>query len=161
MRQVCALFEYSDGRFEFESRAALPMAEMTGHMMMPTEVTLGALRVLPHWQALEDKLPEATSTLTSVIEGKPHLRLNSVEWNVWEFTNGSMSLQEIASQMRLSIEVIRQVAFRLIVVGLAEESPAMLGGAGLLGRGGMTEHEAEDLSPTFLQSLVTFLKGQA
>ncbi len=159
MRQVCALFEYSDGLFEFESRAALPMAEMTGHMMMPTEVTLGALRVLPHWQALEDKLPEATSTLTSVIEGKPHLRLNSVEWNVWEFTNGSMSIQEIASQMRLSIEEVRQVAFRLIVVGLAEESPAMLGG-GLLGRGGMAEKEADDLSPTFLQSLVTFLKGQ-
>lgn len=161
MRQVCTLFEYTEGSFEFESKAVLPMAEMTGHMMLPTEVTLGSLRVLRDWSALEDKLPEATSTLTSVIEGKPHLRLNRLEWQVWEFTNGTMSLQEIAEQLRLSLDVIRQVAFRLIVVGLAEESLVMMGGTAL-GRGaGNEESEAEELSPSFLQSLVTFLKGQA
>lgn len=163
MRQVCALFAYSDGSFEFDGKASLPMAEMTGHMMLPTEVTLGALRVLRNWSSLEDKLPDITSTLTGIIEGKPHLRLNRLEWQVWEFTNGTMSIRDIAEQLRLPVETIRQVAFRLIVVGLAEESPTVLGGpAGrVLSELANEGSSADELTPSFLQSLVTFLKGQA
>ncbi len=163
MRQVCALFEYSTGRFEFESKAEMPMREMTGQMMMPTEVTLGALRVLKNWAALEEKMPEINSSLESVIDGQPHLRLNRPEWQAWEFTNGTMSIRNIAEQLRMPIEEVRQVAFRLIVVGLAEEVPAMAGAMASapgenLAIGGT---EADDLSPTFLQSLVEFLKGNA
>lgn len=163
MRQVCALFEYSEGQFEFESQVQMPMQEMTGHMMLPTEVTLGALRVLKNWRALEDKLPEANSTLASAIEGKPHLRLNRLEWQIWEFTNGTISLASIAEQLRMDIAEIRRVAFRLILVGIAEEVPmveaasrALTGDVALQG-----ETEADDLSATFLESLVDFLKGNA
>ena len=162
MRQVCALFEQSRGRFEFESKAEMPMKEMTGQMMFPTEVTLGALRVLKNWDALADKLPDVDSSLESLTEGQPHLRLNRTEWQAWEFTNGTMSIQDIADQLRMPVEEAQRVAFRLIVVGLAEEVPAMAGGL-LPPRPGeevaIGGTEADELSPTFLSSLVDFLKG--
>lgn len=162
MRQVCALFEYSEGQFEFESQVKMPMQEMTGHMMLPTEVTLGALRVLKNWEALEDKLPELNSTLESAIEGKPHLRLNRLEWQIWEFTNGTISLANIAEQLRLDSEEIRRVAFRLILVGIAEEVPMIAAATrALAGDDALGGTEADDLSATFLESLVDFLKGNA
>lgn len=164
MRQVCALFEQSSGRFEFESKAEMPMKEMTGQMMFPTEVTLGALRVLKNWDALAEKLPDPSSSLESLAEGQPHLRLNRTEWQTWEFTNGTMSIKDIADQLRMPIATAQQVAFRLIVVGLAEEVPAMAGSM-LPPRPGeafaVGGTDADDLSPTFLSSLVEFLKGNA
>ncbi len=161
MRQVCALFELREGRFEFESKADMPMQEMTGQMMQPTEVTLGALRVLKDWRALAEKLPEAEASLESVLEGQPQLRLNRAEWQIWEFANGTISLRNIAEQLRMPLEEVRQVAFRLIVVGLAEEIPALAGAGQLGGELSRAGSEADDLSPTFLQSLVEFLKGNA
>lgn len=162
MRQVCALFECSQGQFEFESQVAMPMTEMTGHMMLPTEVTLGALRVLKNWQALEEKLPELNSTLMSAIEGKPHLRLNRLEWQIWEFTGGTISLASIAEQLHMDREEIRRIAFRLILVGIAEEVPMVEAAARSLVAGETAATaEAEDLSATFLESLVDFLKGNA
>jgi hypothetical protein len=160
MGQVCALFEYSSGRFEFESKAEMPMQEMTGQMMLPTEVTLGALRVLKNWAALEEKMPEAGSSLESIIEGQPHLRLNRTEWQTWEFTNGTMSIKDIAEQLRMPVEAVRQIAFRLIVVGLAEEVPAIAGAMSSLAGSGAAG-DAEGLSSTFLQGLVEFLKRNA
>ena len=161
MRQVCALFEYSQGQFEFESGVKMPMQEMTGHMMLPTEVTLGALRVLKNWDALEDKLPESNSTLESAIEGKPHLRLNKLEWQIWEFTNGTVSLSSIAEQLRKSPDEIRRIAFRLILVGIAEEIPMVAAATRTLMGEENVATEADDLSETFLESLVDFLKGNA
>jgi hypothetical protein len=163
MRQVCRLFAFPTGSFEFDSTIPLPMSEMTGQMMPPTEVTLAALRVLKNWDALLEKLPEPTSTLVSPNDGqKPHLKLNQVEWQVWEFTGGNMSLKNIAEQVRLSIEEVQRIAFRLIVVGMVEEVPMMAGmamepaDANLSG----TEGDANEVSIDFLQNLLTFLKGK-
>ncbi|NJR68653.1 MAG: DUF4388 domain-containing protein [Synechococcales cyanobacterium CRU_2_2] len=162
MRQICALFEHSSGRFEFESKAEMPLQEMTGQMMLPTEVTLGALRVLKNWTALDEKMPEISSSLESLIEGQPHLRLNRTEWQTWEFTNGTMSIKNIAEQLRLPTEEIRQIAFRLIVVGLAEEVPAMAGA--LSSRGDGATSGTPDVNPPtqeFLKALVQYLKDNA
>ncbi len=163
MRQVCRLFEFPAGSFEFDGKIALPMSEMTGQMMPPTEVTLAALRVLKNWDALIEKLPEPLSTLQSPNDGqKPHLKLNQVEWQVWEFTGGNMSLKNIAEQLRLTIEEVQRIAFRLIVVGMVEEVPMMAGmatepaDANLSG----TEGDANEVSIDFLQNLLTFLKGK-
>ncbi len=161
MRQVCALFEYSQGQFEFESGVKMPMQEMTGHMMLPTEVTLGALRVLKNWDALEEKLPETNSTLESAIEGKPHLKLNELEWQMWEFTNGTVSLASMAEQLRMDIEEARRVAFRLILVGIAEEVPMVAAASRSLMSETPADNDADDLSESFLESLVDFLKGNA
>ncbi|NJN31146.1 MAG: hypothetical protein HC824_12470 [Synechococcales cyanobacterium RM1_1_8] len=118
--------------------------------------------MLKNWQALEEKLPELNSTLMSAIEGKPHLRLNRLEWQIWEFTGGTISLASIAEQLHMDREEIRRIAFRLILVGIAEEVPMVEAAARSLVAGETAATaEAEDLSATFLESLVDFLKGNA
>ncbi|GAB1543030.1 DUF4388 domain-containing protein [Scytonema sp. NUACC21] len=124
MRQVCELFQIKDGLFTFRpthSTETLPFGEMTGLSVPATETTLMGLRVLKDWSALADKLPDPTSALSSLIAKQPDMRLDSQEWQVWEFVNGHMSLQKIASHLRIPVEVVQQIAFRLIVVGLAQE----------------------------------------
>jgi len=126
MRRVCALFTLLDGWFHFDSKVILPMDEMTGLSAPATEVTLAGLRVLKDWSALESKLPDPLSTIVSVVEGKPHLHLNSTEWQIWEYTNGNETLLSIAKQLQKPIRQIQQIVFRLSVVGLIEDVPMVL-----------------------------------
>ena len=166
MRQVCALFRLNDGKFLFNHKVARPVTEMTGLSMPATEVTLAGLRALRDWDALRDKLPEPTSSLISLIRGKPHLHINQMEWRVWEFTNGTISLNDVATQLQLPIEKVQQIAFRLMVVGLAEEVPMVAASmpesatfdsdSALMGEGSGNG----EVSQSFLQNLVGFLKGK-
>lgn len=168
MRQVCTLFTLKDGWFQFDSKAPLPVAEMTGLNAHATEATLAGLRALKDWSALADKLPEATSALTSIIEGKPLTRINQAEWQVWEFTSGTVSLNAIAKQLQLPVEKVQQIAFRLIVAGLVEEVPLLVETAAPTSI--MVDPETTELSApstgttsvsqSFLQSLVGFLRGK-
>lgn len=165
MRQICALFELKDGWFQFDGKVPLPAAEMTGLSAPATEVTLAGLRALKDWTALGDKLPDPTSALISAIDGKPQLRLNQIEWQTWEFTNGTVSLNAIANQIRLPIEKIQQVAFRLIVSALAEEIPLIAESVSPTletepAELSVTPAEASAVSQSFLQNLVGFLKGK-
>jgi hypothetical protein len=163
MQQVCALFTLKDGWFQFDVKAPLPMSEMTGLNAPATEVTLAGLRALKDWSALADKLPEPTSALASVTAGKPQQRLNQSEWQMWEFVNGSISLHAIAQQLQLPIAKVQQLAFRLIVSGVAAEMP-------LIASQSITEPESIEslatqtepaqVSHSFLQNLVGFLKGK-
>ncbi|WP_353932019.1 DUF4388 domain-containing protein [Okeanomitos corallinicola TIOX110] len=121
LRPVCALFQIKDALFKFEPIPTLPIAEMTGLSMSATEVILIGLRALREWSALEEKLPDPTSGLTGLMVRQPKLHLNAQEWQVWEFVNGQVSLQHIANQLTIPIATVQQIAFRLIVVGLAEE----------------------------------------
>lgn len=123
LQRVCGLFKASNGQFAFDSKAILPKAEMTGLSLSATEATLLGLRVLRDWTALAEKLPDPTFGLTKAIAGKPHLKLDSREWQVWEFADGSISLQAIAKQLQLPVETLQQIAFRMSVVGLLEEVP--------------------------------------
>lgn len=122
-RQVCALFSLRDAQFKFEAKAALPQEEMTGLSLPATEATLMGLRVLRDWRALEDKLPDPSFSIKSVISGQPYYRLDNHEWQVWEFANGTIPLGAIAEQLRLPLAKVQQIAFRLMVVGLVEEIP--------------------------------------
>jgi len=121
LRPVCALFQIKDGQFRFEPISTLPLREMTGLSMSATEVILIALRALRDWSALAEKLPDPTSGLSGLSTKQPRLQLNAQEWQVWEFANGEVSLEKIANQLNLTVETVLQIAFRLIVVGLAEE----------------------------------------
>ena len=179
MRQVCALFALPDGWFQFDPKAPLPVAEMTGLIATATDVTLAGLRALKDWQALDEKLPDPSSALVSVVEGKPNLRLNPNEWQVWEYTKGTMALKEVAQQLNLPIARTQQIAFRLIVTGLAEEMPMMAAPPpSALDLDDVHAHErdhqgtsdsntssksgagAAPISQSFLQNLVGFLKGK-
>lgn len=123
--QVSPLFQIRDGQFEFDFQAQLPNSEMTGLSIPATEATLTSLRMLRDWSALEKKLPEATSGLVKKIAGKPQLRLEYSESQVFEHANGKLSLRDIARTIDLPLEKIIQIAFRLITTNLLEESFAV------------------------------------
>ncbi|WP_008311186.1 DUF4388 domain-containing protein [Leptolyngbya sp. PCC 6406] len=125
MRQVCALFAQADGWFHFDGQQTVPMAEMTGLNAPATDVTLAGLRALRDWQALEDKLPDPASALLALTPTKPNLKLNALEWQIWEYTQGDISLSAIAAQLNCTVRQLQQAAFRLIVVGLVEEMPLL------------------------------------
>jgi hypothetical protein len=171
IRQVCALFKIENGRFSFESQVKAPNTEMTGLSLPGTEVTLMGLRALRDWTALTDKLPDPSSTLISLGAGKPDLRLDAQEWQIWEFVNGNLSLKKVAEQLSLSIDKVQQIAFRLMVVNLAEELPMLDQVASsapeLIAEpiersqvaGPVTERS--QVSQSFLQNLVGFLRTKA
>lgn len=176
--QVSALFELKDGKFEFDATATLPVAEMTGLNMAATEVTLMGLRKLRDWKALAEKLPDPTSALSSANKGRPALLLDSREWQVWEFANGTVALRAIATQLGLPVEQVQQIAFRLIVTDLAEEVPIIAAAppaaapppAAVAASTRVTASTPQpmadsssktNVSHSFLQNLVGFLRGKA
>lgn len=165
LQQVCALFKLKDGQFRFDTNAPLPTPEMTGLSVPATEATLMGLRVLRSWDALADKLPDPNSGLASVVVGQLHYRLDTLEWQVWEYTKGSVSLKAISRQLRIPVEKVQQVAFRLITIGLAEEVPLLVGtlstqtvepSPSQL----IDEDERQGINPSFLQNLVGFLRSK-
>jgi hypothetical protein len=178
MRRVCALFTLLDGWFHFDSKVILPMDEMTGLSAPATEVTLAGLRVLKDWSALESKLPDPLSTIVSVFDGKPHLHLNSTEWQIWEYANGNEMLLTIAKQLQLPIRQVQQIVFRLSVVGLIEDVPMVLcpaptdsekvdadEGSDAIAAAAESSHKPQDsasapnqMSHSFLNNLMGFLK---
>lgn len=120
---ACALFKLKEGVFVFDTLAATPSKEMTGFSLKATEATLLGLRVLRDWAPLSAKLPLASLVLRKAVCGYPHLKLDSQEWQVWELIDGVLSLEAIAVQLDLPIETVQQIACRLQMVGLVEESP--------------------------------------
>jgi len=169
MRQVCALFELDNAWFQFDGMAPIPVTEMTGLSAPATEVTIAGLRALKNWNALQHKLPEPTSAIVSSIAGKPSMKLNQAEWQIWEFANGSMALTAIAQQLGTPIEKIQQIVFRLIVIGIVEELPLMEAPVSppdsmflAPDPSPLTQNlpETPKVSQSFLQNLVGFLKAK-
>lgn len=173
IHQICQLFEVPDGYFVFDRKAPLPNVEMTGLSVMATEVILPGLRILKNWGVLRDKLPHPQSALVSLLRGQPNMRINHVEWSVWRLIDDKTSLHQIALHLSLSIEEVQRIAFRLIVVGLAEEVPMMLTEPTLKDVPVMlTEStvdvskaifpidipDGETLSPSFFRNLIGFLQ---
>jgi hypothetical protein len=138
---------------------------MTGLSVLATEAVLVGLRVLRNWDALADKLPDPNGGLVSILAGQPQYRLDTLEWQVWEYTKGTMSLSAIARQLRLPVEQVQQVAFRLITIGLAEEVPLLVGTlptqeVEALPAQLLEDEDKHNVSPSFVQSLVGFLRSK-
>ena len=164
VEQVSCLFELKDGQFEFDS-TTLPTAEMTGMSLSAIEATLISLRTLQDWTVLAEKLPDASQALSSVSAGKPQLRLDSLEWQVWEFANGSISLRKIAEQLGLPVEKVQHIAFQLIVANLVEEVPLIAAPTNAMGASTCEADLPDSSSQThvsqlFLQNLVGFLQNK-
>ncbi|MBE9199105.1 MULTISPECIES: DUF4388 domain-containing protein [unclassified Nodularia (in: cyanobacteria)] len=168
IRQISSLFQVEDGLFTFKPTTNLPIAEMTGLSMTATEVILLGLRSLRSWKAFADKLPDSTSGLSSLIAKQPQIPLNPQEWQLWEFVNGQISLHHIATHLRISVETVQQIAFRLIVVGLAEEHFMVATSTSNLANSTppitlaavQQPPEKPNLSQSFFKSLVSFLRGK-
>ncbi|HEY9611285.1 DUF4388 domain-containing protein [Allocoleopsis sp.] len=162
---VCALLQFKEAEFKFEPNVPIPTREMTGFSVLATEAVLAGLRVLQNWDALVDQLPDPNGGLVSIIAGQPTYRLDTLEWQVWEYTKGTMSLGAIARQLRLPVEKVQQVAFRLITIGLAEEVPLLVGTLPTqevepLPAQVLEDEEKQNVSPSFVQSLVGFLRSK-
>ncbi|HYW18682.1 MAG TPA: DUF4388 domain-containing protein [Nodularia sp. (in: cyanobacteria)] len=168
IRQVSTLFQAEDGLFTFKPTTNLPIAEMTGLSMTATEVILLSLRSLRSWKAFADKLPDPTSGLSSLIPKQPQIPLNPEEWQLWEFVNGQISLHNIATHLRISVETVQEIAFRLIVVGLAEEHFMVASSTSNLTNSThavalaavQQPPEKPNLSQSFFKSLVSFLRSK-
>lgn len=171
LQQVCALFRLRDARFKFDAKATLPTTEMTGLSLSTTEATLTGLRVLRDWRSLAEKLPDTTSSLSRVVIGKRHLRLDSLEGRVWQLANGSVPLNAIATQLKKPAETIQQTAFRLISVGLVAEVPMLPPSRARsvpeetlesvsVGTNPNNENNGQPISNSFVQNLLGFLRSK-
>ena len=165
LNQVCALLQLREAVFTFEPNVQIPTREMTGLRVPATEAVLVGLRVLRNWDALTDKLPDPNGGLVSIIVGQPHYRLDAQEWQVWEYTKGTMSLGAIARQLRLPVEKVQQIAFRLITVSLAEEVPLLVGTLPTqevdpLPAQVIEDDDKQNVSQSFMQNLVGFLRNK-
>jgi hypothetical protein len=164
MRQVCNIFRFPEGWFNFETTPEMPLTEMTGLSAVPTNVTLEGLRALKDWGALSSKLPDPSSAITSLTTGKPQLKINPLEWQVWEFSNGTAPLTTIAEQLQLPLEKVQQIAFRLILVGLIEEVPLVVSRPNAapeieISTPELTASTDKFVSQSFLNNLVGFLSS--
>lgn len=160
---VCALFQHQKGQFEFDQSAPLATREMTGLMVPASSITLMGLRLLKNWDALVEQLPDPTGGLSSIVSGHPHHRLDPLEWQVWEYTEGTVSLKAIAKQLRLPVETVQQIAFRLISVGLAEAHPLFVpspNAVELFPAQLIQQAKRQNVSQSFLHTLVGFLRSK-
>lgn len=165
LQQVCALFQLQNAQFQFDQKIATPTREMTGLSVPAMEATLVGLRVLQNWDTLTDKIPDPTVGLVSLIAGKPQYRLTNPEWQVWGYANQQISLDAIAQQLKLPVEKVQQIAFRLIMIGLAEEVPLITDSTPpseleLLPEKLLDELHQPVASPSFMQNLVDFLRNK-
>jgi hypothetical protein len=162
MRSVCDLFTLEDAGFEFDNNLALPYPEMTGLSSPATDVTLAGLRALRDWRALEPKLPDPSSGLVGVVQDQPKVSFNQTESKVWEYSTGTVSLKEIATQLELPLDKVQQVVFRLMVIGLAEEVPMVdLMGEPILEEEATEENSSTQLSQSFMENLMGFLESHS
>lgn len=122
MGQISALFELENGKFDFDFKASIPVAEMTGLSMLTAEATIKGLRGLRNWSILKTKLPDPTSGISKKTRLLSNVQLDSQESKVIKYANGQTSLNEIATALVIPLEKVRQIAFRLIVSNLVEEA---------------------------------------
>lgn len=172
LQQIQEFFEIQEGIFKLDTKAALPLKEMTGLSLKATEVAFMALRELKNWKVLADVVPDTSTGIRSIIQDEPRMHLNIFEWQVWKFANGSVSLSAIASQLHQPIALVQQAAFRLIIAGLVEEVPVvksmpqpnndlrnrnLVDSLGDSGAKKSKKLETPKVSTSFLQNLVGFL----
>ncbi|MGF1541340.1 MAG: DUF4388 domain-containing protein [Pleurocapsa sp.] len=127
LHQVYRLFHSQEGWFRFDELQELqdriftiPWLEMTGQKIKATEVSMYALRLIENWDLVSEHLPEPNLALKKLVE-KPHLKLTSIERQVWELADGLTSLASISQLTKHSLRIIQITAFRIIAVGLVEE----------------------------------------
>jgi hypothetical protein len=127
LHQVYQLFDLGSGRFRFDELSELqdrlltiPWLERTGHKIRTTEVTMYALRLIENWNIFSDQLPEPDLALKRLVN-EPHLKLLTLERQMWDLADGSTSLMNMARVTLEPLKNIQITAFRMIVVGLVEE----------------------------------------
>jgi Domain of unknown function (DUF4388) len=115
------IFEIHQGKFKFDQAVELNYSEMTGLSLHAREAVLIGLRSLKDWSGLTNKLPDPKSGLQRFSAEPRGLKLERNEESVWQLALGKLSIYEMAPQLNLPVEEIRQIGFRLRSIGLVHE----------------------------------------
>jgi Domain of unknown function (DUF4388) len=162
LSQLAKIFQISEGKFKFDSYAELNYPEMTGLSLSASNAVLLGLRGLKEWGRLTNKLPAPESRLQRSSLELPGFSLENDEQLVWQLAQGEMSMLEIAAQLNLEIDKVRQIGFRLCSIGLIDEvavaSPPSIAMTRpvCVGDG----NPSIQVSTAFLSKLIGFLKQQ-
>ena len=169
MAGICTLFgENHSGRFNFDPGALLSYPEMTGISLPAKDVSLLGLRMLRDWSGVTAKLPAPTSGLLRLTASAPTVRLDTQESKVWNLALGELSIDQIALELGLGVEKVRQISFRLMAIGLVhdisiEPSPPPIDKTMELPKLVVTNNEntIAPVSASFLTRLMGFLKQKS
>ncbi len=161
MREVTLLFQIKKADYKFQENNYLPLSEMTGLSMRGRELVLKGLRGLRDWDILKEKLPQPTSGLAKNEDQKLDVTLDLHESKVWQLSQPNLSLADLAKKCALQLEKVQQSAFRLIMIGLAEELPFVTTISNKqedLAFSGVSENRQNCPSSSFMSDLMSFLQ---
>ncbi len=119
---ACKLFEIKHRQFNFDPERLPLNAELTGINISARELGLLGMRLLRDWSGLSSKLPDPNYAIQRRHE-QPNFELNRHELQLWKLADGRTPLTKLAVKMALSIEIVRQISFRLTVFGALQEIP--------------------------------------
>jgi hypothetical protein len=123
---VCKLFvEVHQGHFNFDPKASLAHAEMTGLSLTAKQAILMGLRLRKDWSSLLSKLPAPESTIKRLSPEPIGVMLERQELQVWDLAVGEMSIVKIGRNLGLETIRVQQISFLLIVTGLVKEIAAI------------------------------------
>ncbi len=122
LQPVCSLFKLQTAHFAFDPKKRPAKAEMTGLNVSASEAGLVGLRVLRDWSPLANKLPNPDSGLTKLTNVLPPYKLEMQELQVLELADSKRSVAKIAVKLETDLDTVRQIAFRLKMVSLVQES---------------------------------------
>ena len=120
---TCKLFELKNGQFNFDPQKLPNNAEMTGISLPAQEIGILGLRMLKDWSSLNAKLPDPDYAIQRLSIQPPSFRLDRNESELLKLADGETCLTNLAEKMSLSIEVVKQISFRLSSFGLVQEVP--------------------------------------
>ena len=158
---ICRLFESKNRQFQFEISRLPINAEITGISLPCREVGMLGLRLLKDWSGLSAKLPDPSYAIERLTTLRPNIELNRHELQLWNLADGQTSLIQIAAKMSLSIDIIRQISFRLSTFGIIHEVPFKLPhsiDSNLIFADSITRSKSTPVSNSFLGNLKKFLR---
>ena len=121
--QVHKLFELKHSQFQFDPGRLPINSELTGINASARDLGLLALRLLRDWSGLSPKLPDPQYAVQRCNLQEPNFELNYHELELWKLADGKTPLIKLAIKMALSIEIVRQISFRLSTFGAIREIP--------------------------------------
>ncbi|MEM9215130.1 MAG: DUF4388 domain-containing protein [Cyanobacteria bacterium P01_F01_bin.150] len=175
IHQLCGLFQFSDGVFQFKTNIKAPKVEMTGFSISISEATLIGFRRLKNWRLLEVKLPRLDSVLSKSPIAHLALKLDPLEKRIWDLSNGTVPLSDIVQYVSQPPTNIQRAAFRLLIAGLVVDLPpeATLPQFNLVNKPIRTVQikpipttlkdakSSDRISSSFLQNLLGFLRSKS
>jgi hypothetical protein len=157
---IFKIFEIHAGKFKFDPQAELSYPEMTGLSLTAREAVLLGLRRLTDWRGLVHKLPAPDSLLQGISTELQGLKLENDEQLVLQLALVKISISQVAAQLNMEVDRVRQIGFRLSSIGLMKEVKV----------GSLTQNELTNpvrinsvntkvpVSTLFLNKLLEFLK---